>query len=122
MSTPQLSSKRASTRFSTYSAAPSLANTVKTSLTSDSAQQEIKDIEEGLEKLENKKLTSQRFVLTQERSENLSKLALGAKLERALGRRMGGQDAVMRKKVARSSNIDSEKSLVQEQGEKVAVA
>jgi len=35
---------------------------------------------------------------------------------------MGGQDAVMRKKVARSSNIDSEKSLVQEQGEKVAVA
>jgi len=120
---PSLSSKRASTRFSTYSAAPSVANTVKTSLTSDSAQQEIKDIEEGLEKLENKKLSSQRFVLTQERSENLSKLALGAKLERALGRRMGSQDAVMRKKVVGGARgIENEKALVAEQGEKVAVA
>jgi hypothetical protein len=96
MAPSQLATKRASTRFSTYSAAPSVANTVKTSLTSDSAQQEITDIEEGLEKLDDKKLASQRFVLSQERSENLSKLALGAKLERALGRRMGGQDAVMR--------------------------
>jgi len=111
---PSLSSKRASTRFSTYSAAPSVANTVKTSLTSDSAQQEIKDIEEGLDKLENKKLSSQRFVLTQERSENLSKLALGAKLERALGRRMNSQDAVMKKKVVRSNSIDNEKILMQD--------
>ncbi|EHK96026.1 hypothetical protein M7I_8292 [Glarea lozoyensis 74030] len=73
-------------------------NTVKTSLSSASAQQEIKDIEEGLEKLENKKLENQRFVPSQEKTENLSKLALGAKLERALGRRMGGQDAVMRER------------------------
>jgi hypothetical protein len=35
-------------------------------------------------------------VPSQEKTENLSKLALGAKLERALGRRMGSQDAVMR--------------------------
>ena len=33
-----------------------------------------------------------------EKTENLSKLALGAKLDRALGRRMGSQDAVMRVK------------------------
>lgn len=124
MSDSQLASKRASARFSTYSAAPSVANTVKTSLTSDSAQQEIKDIEEGLEKLENKKLSNQRFVLTQERSEDLGKLALGAKLDRALGRRMGGQDAVMRKKkkVTPSSNILNEKDVTQDQGEKAAVA
>ena len=116
-STTQLSSKRAS-RFSTYSMAPSVANTVKTSLSSASAQQEIKEIEEGLEKLENKKLATQRYVPTQEKSENLSKLALGAKLERALGRRMGGQDAVMRK---RKVSVDSEKVLHAGQ-EKVAVA
>jgi len=115
---PSLASKRASARYSTYSTAPSVANTVKTSFTSDSAHQEIKDIEEGLEKLDNKKLQSQRYVLTQERSEDLSKLALGAKLDRALGRRMGGQDAVMRKK----STHDNEKALVPEQGEKVPVA
>lgn len=97
-----------------------MANTVQTSLTSDSAQQEIKDIEEGLDKLENKKLTNQRYVLTPKRSEDLSKLALGAKLERALGRRMGGQDAVMKTK-KRNIDVENEKSMVGDQ-EKVPVA
>jgi len=109
---PSLSSKRASTRFSTYSASPSLANTVKTSLTSDSAIQEISNIEDGLDKLENKKLASQRFVPSKEKTENLSKLALGAKLERALDRRLGSQDAVMRKKVVSKKQVDSEKVAV----------
>jgi len=36
-------------------------------------------------------------VPTAEKSDNLNKLALGAKVERALGRRMTSQDAVMRK-------------------------
>lgn len=67
----------------------------------------MKDIEEGLEKLDNKKLESQRFVPSQEKTESLSKLALGAKLERALGRRMGGQDAVMRE---RRPKVDDEKA------------
>jgi len=98
------SAHRASTRFSTYSAAPTV-NTVHTSFSTASAHQEIANIEEGLEKLENKKLTSQRFVATQEKTEILSKLALGAKLERALGRRMGGQDAVMRKKPSISEKV-----------------
>lgn len=39
----------------------------------------------------------------------MSKLALGAKLERALGRRMGGQDAVMRD---RRKTVLTEKSAV----------
>lgn len=123
ISSPQLSSKRASTRFSTYSMAPSVANTVKTSLSSASAQQEIKDIEEGLEKLENKKLATQRYVPSTEKSENLSKLALGAKLERALGRRMGGQDAVMRKRGVPKGGMDVEnEKVLLSGGEKVAVA
>jgi hypothetical protein len=121
-STGQLASKRASTRFSTYSAAPSVANTVKTSLTSDSAQQEIKDIEEGLEKLDNKKLASQRFVPSAEKTENLSKLALGAKLERALGRRMGSQDAVMRVKKAVASGEENEKIEDIREPEKAVIA
>jgi hypothetical protein len=121
-STSQLASKRASTRFSTYSAAPSVANTVKTSLTSDSAQQEIKDIEDGLEKLDNKKLASQRFVPSQEKSENLSKLALGAKLERALGRRMGSQDAVMRVKKAVAAGEENEKAEEIREPEKAVIA
>jgi len=88
---------------------------VKTSLSSASAQQEIKDIEEGLDKLENKKLASQRFVPSQEKTESLSKLALGAKLERALGRRMGSQDAVMRDrrtKVTEKDEVLNEKAAI----------
>jgi hypothetical protein len=78
-----------------------------------------KDIEEGLEKLENKKLASQRFVPTQEKIENQSKLALGAKLDRALGRRLGGQDAVMRD---RKKTINNEKMLSSEASEKMVAA
>lgn len=74
--------------------APTLAPSLTPS--QDSVQQEITQITEGLEKLENKKLESQRFVPSVEKTENLSKLALGAKLERALDRRLGGQDAVMK--------------------------
>ena len=52
-----------------------------------------------------------------QKTEDLSKLALGAKLERALGRRMGGQDAVMRD---RKKGVENEKIGVD--AEKVAVA
>jgi hypothetical protein len=84
---------RASVRLSTYSMAPSYAPTVQTN---DSAHQEIREIATGLERMENKKLTNQRVMLSEEKYETLKKLALGAKLERALDRRMTGQDAVMR--------------------------
>jgi len=52
--------------------------------------------------------------MTQERAETQNKLALGAKLERALGRRMGGQDAVMREKkvVSEKDEHEDEKVLV----------
>jgi hypothetical protein len=56
-------------------------------------------LRDGLERLENKPLQKQRFVPTPEKSDDLSKLALSAKVERALDRRMTGQDAVMRKPV-----------------------
>src|ERR1700716_59906 len=74
--------------------APTLAPSLTPSL--DSVQQEVNHITEGLHKLENKKLATQRYVPSEQKSEVLSKLALGAKLERALDRRMDGQDAVMR--------------------------
>lgn len=72
---------------------PSVAPTVATT---DSAVAEIQDIEKGLDRMENKALTQQRVVLSDEKVANMSKLALGAKLDRALGRRMSSQDAVMR--------------------------
>ncbi|KAI2470802.1 hypothetical protein F4781DRAFT_158358 [Annulohypoxylon bovei var. microspora] len=93
MAPSTIGSPRASQRYSTYSTAPSLAATVQTT---DSAQAEIRDIESGLARMENKALSQQRVVLSEEKSANLNKLALGAKLDRALDRRMTSQDAVMR--------------------------
>ncbi|KAI0896386.1 hypothetical protein F4806DRAFT_61806 [Annulohypoxylon nitens] len=93
MAPSTIGSNRASARLSTYSTAPSLAATVQTT---DSAQAEIRDIESGLARMENKALSQQRVVLSEEKAGNLNKLALGAKLDRALDRRMTSQDAVMR--------------------------
>ncbi|KAA8568642.1 hypothetical protein EYC84_007653 [Monilinia fructicola] len=87
---PSVSSK--SNRFSTYSQAISVATT-------DSAREEITAIEEGFDK------------------DNMGKLALGAKLERALGRRMGSQDAVMRKKSPSQSSVDSPTSTLNEKAD-----
>ncbi|KAI9742797.1 MAG: hypothetical protein M1818_003526 [Claussenomyces sp. TS43310] len=105
---PSLASKRASQRYSTYSMAPTVSTTA-----SYTVDPEIHSITEGLQKLENRKLASQRFVPSPDKTEMLSKLALGAKLDRALGRRMGGQDAVMRtkttKKVATEKSEDEKK-------------
>ncbi|KAG5980775.1 hypothetical protein E4U55_003671 [Claviceps digitariae] len=86
-------SNRTSVRFSTHSMAPSLTPTVQTN---DSAQAEIRDIALNLDRMENKALSSQRVMLSDEKTDNMSKLALGAKLERALDRRMSSQDATMR--------------------------
>lgn len=84
------SKARTSVRYSTYSvAAPSVE-------TNDSATNEIRDIATGLDRMENKALSSQRVALSEEKTDNLHKLALGAKLDRALNHRMSSQDAVMR--------------------------
>ncbi|CAJ2510524.1 Uu.00g133330.m01.CDS01 [Anthostomella pinea] len=90
---PSLVSPRASLRYSTYSTAPSFTPTVQST---DSAHAEIRDIETGLARMENKALSQQRVMLSEEKAGNLNKLALGAKLDRALNRRMSSQDAVMR--------------------------
>ncbi|EGS17531.1 uncharacterized protein CTHT_0068620 [Thermochaetoides thermophila DSM 1495] len=85
------SQNRASVRLSTYSMTPSLAPSV------GSLDPEIRPIVDGLERLKNPPLEDkQRVFLNEEKRENLARLALNAKLERALSRRMTSQDAVMR--------------------------
>jgi hypothetical protein len=59
---------------------------------------EIRHVTQGLDRLENKHLQQQRFVPSLKKTDELSKLSLGAKVERALGRRMSNQDAVLRVK------------------------
>jgi hypothetical protein len=99
--------------MSTYSTSPSFTSSASTT-TADNGRAEISQITQGLERLENKHLTQQRFVPSPQKSEDLSKLALGAKLERALGRRMGDQDAVMRQKTKKPLGSMSEKAALAE--------
>ncbi|KAI9041696.1 uncharacterized protein KD926_006594 [Aspergillus affinis] len=95
-------SNRTSKRFSTVSGSPSVASSDRTLANLPSGDPRLTDfhnLRDGLERLENKPLQKQRFVPTAEKTDNLDRLALGAKVERALDRRMTGQDAVMRKPV-----------------------
>ncbi|KAI1005774.1 hypothetical protein K3495_g2444 [Podosphaera aphanis] len=81
-------------------------------ISTDSAREEIYKIEAVLKKLENKKLATQRFVPSQEKVEYLSKLALSAKLDRALRRRMRGQDAVMQTRKSQPEIHMREKAII----------
>ncbi|KAH6975852.1 hypothetical protein EDB80DRAFT_594401 [Ilyonectria destructans] len=105
--TPSHTKTRTSVRFSTYSvAAPSFVLTVETN---GSATNEIRDIASGIDRMENKALSSQLVVLSEEKTDNMQKLALCAKLNRALDRRMSSQDAVMRpraKNTAANEKLD----------------
>jgi hypothetical protein len=71
---------------------------------------EIRELGHGLDRLKDKRLEQQRFVASAQKTDELSKLALGAKLERALGRRMTKQDAVMRVKPRKVSRPIDEKA------------
>lgn len=98
-----------SNRMSTYSTAP-------TFLSTESAHEELKTITTGFGRMENKKLQSQRYVPTEIKVQTLDACRMGAKLEKALDRRMASQDAVMRprKKISPVSSEDnSEKVLAQ---------
>ena len=63
-------------------------------VTAASGMAEIKQFTQGLDRLSNKKLEMQRFVPSEKKKDEISTLSIGAKLERALGRRMANQDAI----------------------------
>ena len=103
--------------MSTYSQSPSLTPSLapSDSSTPDPRTADIKNWNAGFDRLDDKRLASQRYVPSQTKSENLSKLALGAKLERALDRRFSSQDAVFTRRrpspypVAADVSVMSEK-------------
>ena len=75
---------------------------------SDPRANDLRSWREGLDRLEDKRLSSQRYVVSRERGEHMSKLALGAKLDRALQRRMTGQDAVFRRRPTPAASTTKE--------------
>lgn len=82
-----------------------VSNTSTTTLgSSDPKSADIKSWSGALERMQDERLDKQRYVMSGNKSEEVSKLALGAKVERALARRMVGQDAVFSPK-----KMDAEK-------------
>ncbi|KAK4634399.1 hypothetical protein CLAFUW4_01674 [Fulvia fulva] len=70
---------------------------------------EIKCFANVLDRMSDERADKQRFVMNAHKTEEVSKIALGAKVERALSRRMVGQDAVFRAKA--KCPIDEKRAL-----------
>jgi len=75
-------------------------------------------VQSSLARMEEPRLASQRYVVSDKKTEEIGKLALGAKLDRALGRRMTGQDAVMRPRKHKAASttttiVDEKQQLVE---------
>ncbi|TKA66128.1 hypothetical protein B0A55_09697 [Friedmanniomyces simplex] len=64
----------------------------------DPKSADLKSWSGTLERMQDERLDKQRYVMSGNKSDEVSKLALGAKVERALARRMTGQDATFRVK------------------------
>lgn len=100
----QSAGNRTSTRMSTYSATPTLTPSIAPSHLSDAStsgdpkSQDIKTWNAGFDRLEDKRLVQQRYIPSDNKTADMSKLALGAKVQRALDRRMSSQDAVFTNK------------------------
>jgi len=101
----QSAGNRDSTRMSTYSATPTLTPSIAPSHLSDASasgdpqqSQDIKTWNAGFDRLEDKRLVQQRYIPSDNKTADMSKLALGAKVQRALDRRMSSQDAVFTNK------------------------
>ena len=60
----------------------------------DPRTQDIKSWGAGFERMQDERLEKQRYTMSGKKGDEVSIAALGAKVERALGRRMVGQDAV----------------------------
>ena len=109
MTVQTISSKRASVRYSTYSASPSF-NSIST-ISTETGMQEIKNLSQGLERLENKPLAEQRFVPSEQKKDVMSKVSLGAKVERALSRRMTNQDFIRKEPLNEKSKLSEKVGL-----------
>ncbi|GAB1735085.1 hypothetical protein NU219Hw_g153t1 [Hortaea werneckii] len=70
-----------------------IASSSTLSSTTDPKAQDIKSWSSAFARMQDERLDKQRYEMSGNKSEEVSKLALGAKVERALARRMTGQDA-----------------------------
>jgi hypothetical protein len=73
-------------------------STLTLSSSTDPRAADLQSFASALDKMNEPRLDKQRYVMSGNKTEEVSKTALGAKVERALSRRMTGQDAVFTSK------------------------
>lgn len=88
---------------------PAAMASASTVSSSDPKAADIKSWSGALERMQDERLDKQRYVMNENKTDEVAKLALGAKVERALARRMVGQDATFPTK----KSMDNEKRSVQ---------
>lgn len=94
----------------TYDAAqPSINRASSVASSNDPRSIDIKSWAATIDRMTDSRLDQQRFVADSQKGDELASNALGAKLERALGRRMSGQDAVFTRRSPSHSPQLSEK-------------
>ncbi len=101
--------KRSSTMYNSRDA-NAFASTSTLSSSNDPKTADIRSWSGALQRMQDERLDRQRFVMNENKSEDLAKLALGAKVERALSRRMVGQDATF---TVNKKPLDAEKRSVE---------
>jgi hypothetical protein len=105
---PTRASEKGSRQFYANGKAASSSLTLSST---DPKTAEIKSFANAFDKMTDKRLDKQRFVMSNDKTEEVGKIALGAKLERALSRRMVGQDATFRPRSKKSSLVDEKRAL-----------
>lgn len=70
----------------------------------DGHANEISKYRSGVDRLESKRLQDQRYVPSSEKDEVMDKLALAGKVQKALDRRLSGQDAEWKPKTKKKGS------------------
>ncbi|KAF2770312.1 hypothetical protein EJ03DRAFT_79024 [Teratosphaeria nubilosa] len=85
-----------------------IARSSSTLASSDPKSHDLRSWSGSLERMQDERLQQQRYVMSGSKSEEIRANALGAKVERALARRMTGQDAQF---TAKKSPMDEKRAL-----------
>lgn len=87
----------------------------------DPRTQDIKSWKAGFQRMSDERLEKQRYQLSDKKNDEITTTALGAKVERALGRRMVGQDAQFTRRESLSAQSASSQQEAVELPEKRSV-
>jgi hypothetical protein len=93
------------------SAAAEPRMSTSTAGTADPRTQDIKEWKAGFQRMSDERLVKQRYLPSDSKTDEIDTIALGAKVERALGRRMVGQDA----QFTRRESLSAEAAVVEGQ-------